>query len=50
MKEGQVVAVWLHDAAARLFLGLRPGSVPSRWVVIGTVEGPALHRRASGST
>ena len=37
MQANQKVAVWIHDEAAKLFLGLRGKRAPSRWAVVGTV-------------
>ena len=32
MEQGELVAVWLHDDAAKLFLGLHDHQSVSRWV------------------
>ena len=37
MEPGQQVAIWLHDHAAKLFLGLNAKHSVSRWVAIGKV-------------
>ena len=37
MEPGQQVAIWLHDQAAKLFLGLPDRHPVSRWLVYGTV-------------
>ena len=37
MKPHQQVAIWLHDPAAKLFLGLDAKRPVSRWVAVGTV-------------
>jgi hypothetical protein len=37
MEAGQRVGIWLHDKAARVFLGLTDERPPRRWVVIGKV-------------
>ncbi len=37
MQEGQLVAIWMHDEAAKLFLGLAGKRPVSRWVVVATV-------------
>jgi hypothetical protein len=37
MKPDQQVAIWLHDKAAKLFLGLGEKHPVSRWVVVGKV-------------
>ena len=39
MEQGELVAVWLHDDAAKLFLGLHDHEPVSRWVVVGTAGG-----------
>lgn len=40
METGEVLGIWLHDAAAKLFLGIQTERPLSRWVVIGTVMEP----------
>ena len=40
MNSNEVVAIWLHDYSARLFLGLHGDRPVSRWVVMGTVMDP----------
>jgi hypothetical protein len=40
MKNGEILAIWLHDAAAKLFLGIQGERPVSRWVVVGTVMEP----------
>jgi len=37
MQAGQLVAIWMHDEAAKLFLGLQGERPVSRWVVVGAV-------------
>jgi hypothetical protein len=37
LDKGQLLAIWLHDAAAKLFLGLHDKRPVSRWAVVGTV-------------
>jgi hypothetical protein len=37
MEPGQQVAIWLHDKAAKLFLGLNEKHPVSRWIAIGEV-------------
>lgn len=37
MEPGQQVAIWLHDKAAKLFLGLDERHPTSRWVAVGTI-------------
>lgn len=37
MKKGQLVAIWMYDEAAKLFLGLPREHPVSRWVLVGTV-------------
>src|SRR3989338_2605311 len=37
MKPGQQVAIWLHDAAAKLFLGLGEKHPVGQWVAVGEV-------------
>jgi hypothetical protein len=43
--EGKYLAVWLHDEAAKLFLGLPQSTTESRWAVLGmgVSEGESLH-------
>jgi hypothetical protein len=43
MEPDQQVAIWIHDAAAKLFLGLNEKHPVSRWVVIGV----GLHKNPS---
>ena len=40
METGEVLGIWLHDAAAKLFLGIQGERQVSRWVVVGTVMEP----------
>ena len=40
MKKGDFIAVWLHDSAAREFLGLNKAKKPSRWVMLAQIEDP----------
>lgn len=37
MEPNQYVAIWLHDEAAKLFLGLMAHRHVSRWVLVGMV-------------
>jgi hypothetical protein len=37
MQPNQKVAIWIHDEAAKLFLGLESDRPASRWAVVGTV-------------
>lgn len=40
MQKDEVVAIWMHDAAAKLFVGLQgeQGNRPlSRWVLVGKI-------------
>ena len=37
MEPGQQVAIWLHDKAAKLFLGLDENHPAGRWAVIGHI-------------
>jgi hypothetical protein len=38
MEPGDLLAIWLHDAAAKLLLGIHNVERPeSRWVVVGSV-------------
>ena len=45
MNANEIVAIWLHDYSARLFLGLHGDRPVSRWVVMGTVMG--IRRRSA---
>jgi hypothetical protein len=40
MKRGQRVAMWLHDKAAKAFLGVTAERPVSRWVLVGKVADP----------